>query len=449
MPNETDASLHAKGDEVTLKPEENVDAISALDALAHLESEGEPIAGNEAADAAKKAAEEKAAADKAAADKAEADKLAAEAAAGQTEEEKAAAAKAATDKVAADKAAADKAAAEADPFDKIELPPHVKPKSAESFNNLKKLAKETTAALRQQLAEAEAKRVEAESKAAKAAEAGPIPAETVAELEELRKFRLSKDVESDPEFLKFDAKHKANVENIYKKLEASGFSAESIAKIKEIGGPDAIDWEPILPKLNSTTRRFVEAVLVENVKLVDDREAALAKAKENAGTFVKEREEREAAQLIDTANGFLRNLPWSAQKEIPATATLAERTELEASNKFAREAVALLQTYLSDSSPARRAELAIGTLIAHRQKAELDAANTKLATITKDRDDKVAAITKERDTIKAELDAIKRAQVPRSRGDAIVPPKAKVNGVIVSGAEALDALHAEEIAAQD
>ena len=377
----------------------------------------------------------------------------------------------AKDKAAAEKEAADKAAAEAakgttpDPFDAIQLPQGTKPKSAESFENLKKLARETATKLTTERDASAAALKAAQDELAKAkaaveaASSTGLTPEVSAELEDLRKFRLSKDVESDPRFKAFDAAISKNTESVYKKLEAAGLGAETLKAIKDIGGIEVVDWEPILPKLPLATRRFVEATLVENERQKDLKAEALETAKAQGSNYTTEREAHEVKTLTDTANGFLKNLPWTAEKQIPATASETEKAKIEADNSFAREAVGKLKSFLSDRSPARFAELAVGTLIAYRNKADLNTAQARIAAFetekaaaTKELSDKLAAVTAERDKHAADLLAIRRAELPRGggAGNIVSAPTNIKTGILDTrkADEALDALAAEYAAAQ-
>lgn len=448
--------IRAKSDDVNLKPSDQADTMAALDGL--LASQGE-LPPSEAdgntpdPDPEEVAAAEKAAADKAAADKAAEDAAAAEKAAAANPE----AAKAATEKAAADKAAAEKAAADAkaneDPLDKITLPPHTKPKSAEAFELLKTTAKAAQAALRTELTAKldEFTKLQAELAAERAKSQTALTPEITAELEDLRKFRLSKDVEFDPEFRKLDGAITGNLETIYAKLKAAGWPDENIAKVKEIG-PANVDWDPIFAKLPAPTKRLIEATLVENERLIDQRAKALETAKSNVTGYNTERATREAKQLAETAGEYLKGVPWANERKAPVGATAEQVAAVEADNKRAREATATLQTYLKDRSPERFVEFAVGTLIAHRQKEDLAAAKASLEKAETDRKAEVAKLTAEVTKLTTELGKIKKAQIVPRPGDQITPVggqthKADLN---LSGAEALDALaKAAEAAARE
>jgi antitoxin component HigA of HigAB toxin-antitoxin module len=270
--------------------------------------------------------------------------------------------------------------------------------------------------------------------------------EVEAELTDLRKFKIAQDVESDPQFQTFKNEINANHEAIYKKLMQGGYTQENIDHIKSLGGPDNVDWNPLLDKLPAQTRLFLQGKLVANIELADKRDAALDAAKASGPKFLAERAERDSKSLLDTANGHLKNIAWTATKQLPATATPEQKTEIEAWNKEASESVSLIKEYLSDRSPERHAELAIGTLIAHRLQRELQTATTKLSSLEASHKTALDAVTAERDKLKTDLEKIKLAAIPRTTTpvDTINPAKKPVTGLglNVTGMEALDAHYA-------
>lgn len=474
MPAVQNAELHAKSESLDLTPQVSADTFSSLDSIMAEEAKKSGATDADIAEATtskpapapapnihdttglddaatKVEADQKAAADKAVTDKAVADKAAADALAAADP------AKAAADKVAADKAAADKAAAEKkDELDKIELPAHSSPKAVDSFNALKKSARETQATLQTQLSERDTKLAEATAELEKLRKvSGNVPEDVTKELEDLRKFRVAHDVESDPSFAKFKGEIAANREAIYSKLKQVGYTDENIARIKELGGPESVLWdkkdangESLLERLPIHTRLFLQAKLVDNVNIADRRDAALEAAKADGQKFLSQRAEKDSGELLNTANGHLKSLSWTAERPIPATATPEQKAEIEAGNKEAKEAMDTVKMYLSDRSPSRHAELAIGTLLAHRFERQLAAATTKLASVETAHKAALELITKERDVLKADLDAVKRAEIPRTEQSLTTITPAPKKGAFDnrSGSEALEALAAETVA---
>jgi len=460
LPDLTPDAAHAKSDDVALKSFTDNDAGASLDALAKSVSDakgGAPILDDAAA--AAEAARAKAAAaakgpeagasgaaaappveDEAtkAAAQAEADRKAAEAVAQAEADRKAAeAAQAESDR---------KAAETADPFLAHQLPPNAKSKSAEAFDNLKQAARDKVAEVARALTESQNKITELTSQLEEAKKtSGVVPPEILAELKTLREEHAALDVKADPEFQKFDSAIQTNVEMIFKKLADTGVAADAVEKIKEIG-VDNVDWAPILDKLPVQARRFIEATLVDNERARLDKEKAITKATSNATEYTKQRLAREQQSVKAAALEFTKSFDWMALKEVPAAATAEEKAALDAHNAEAQQAMNKLNSYLDSRSPERYAELAVGTVLAYKWRAKANALEQQIATLKADKT--LDTITKERDKLKSELDAIKRAQIPRNRGDAIIPPaplkKADLN---TSADESLDAL-AKQVVAQ-
>jgi hypothetical protein len=417
-----DGAFAQAADKINLSPEHRADSMAALDALAaeHLKpAEGTPPAnenppGAEDVDLGTPSAEEKAAADKKAAD------------------EKAAVEKAAADKKTTDSQpeikakdgtpAAKDGATKGEPeddFKKIQLPPHARPKSGEAFDQVKTVAREKINGLNTQVTELTTRAQAAESRVKELETAqNTLSPEIQSELEDLRKFKLSHDVESDPTFSQFSTDLNKNNESIFAKLKSAGISEENLAKIKEIG-LDSLEWEPILSKMSLQTRRYIEAKLVENVTLAEKRDEALANARNNATEFLKERSGREAKELIAAANDWTVKLPWTAQQQVPANATPEQKAAIESANKFARESMSNLQQWLQAKGPKQIAELAVGTMIAYKNKADLEALQAQHKSLVDSSKADKEALVKERDALKAELDSIKSRGVPKTSG---VPP---------------------------
>lgn len=326
----------------------------------------------------------------------------------------------------------------ADEFEKVELPPHTKPKTGEAFGKVKELARQAVTAERAKAADL-LKQVETLTKQVQEFSGKPaITPEVQAELEDLRKFRLSKDVEADPEFQRFDKAVSDNNAAILKKLADNGMTEAQIAQINALGGPEQVDWEPLWGKLPVQIRRFIEAKLVDNVTLRDNRAAALDKAKANAEAYTKERETRTATELATHVTRFSSQVPWLTDK--PITGTEADKAAAVQHNKAAAELRTQLAEFTKVQTPERFAEYAVCTLFATRMQAENKALAERIGTAEKS----LAAITAERDKAVKELEAIRRAEGGRRPGTATAAPSApRVSSLNVSAGEALDALRAQ------
>lgn len=377
----------------------------------------------------------------------EAEKAAAEKAS--QEQQAAAAAEVEAERLRKETEARAAASTDTDPFADIELPAGAKSKSAQAFGQLKEAAKtkvaEVAAALTQ--AKTELQKVLEENATLRGAQ-GKLTPELEQELTALRSEHAALDVKNDPEFKKYDTTLQSNADLIYKKLAEGGVDAEAIAKIKEFGGPDSVDWEPILSKLPASTRRFVEATLVDNERVKEAREKAFSAASSNAVEYSKNRHAKEEQHVKEFASGLTKQFEWMQVKDIPATATPQERANLETANADAQNAQNKLTEYLNSRSPERYAELAVGTVLAYKYRAMVEELRKENAALKADTT--LATVTKERDELKAKLEAIKRAQIPRNRGDVLTPPappkKVDFNS---PGTETLDALAKEVVSNRD
>jgi len=337
--------------------------------------------------------------------------------------------------------AADRAAAAADPFTEHQLPEGVKPKSAQAFENLKVAAREKVAEVAGQLttANTELSKLREELDATKKL-VGKLSPETEQELTTLRNEHAMLDVQNAPEIKKFDADAVTTTENIYKKLLDSGVVEQSaIDKIKELGGPAAVDWEPILEKLTFNDRQVIGMLLTDIERAKMGKEAALKNASSKAGEFLAQRTEQNTKVVRDHAMEIVKTFPWMALKEVPANATAVQKQEVDSWNASQQLAMTKLNEFLGRSGdPTAFAELAVGTVLAYQYAARYEHSEKAY----KESSTALAAVTKERDELKAKIEAIKKAQVPRNRGDAVVPaPATKKSAEFeTTGTEALDNL---------
>lgn len=338
-----------------------------------------------------------------------------------------------------------------DDLDSIELPPHTKPKTAESFANVKNLARQKIAAIEKEREELKAKLTAAEEAAKKA----PTPEETK-ELEELRKFRRSVDVEADPKFKEYDSTVTRNVESIYSKLEASGFPKETIAKIKEMGGPDQINWDDLHSKgkVSTTLKRYIEGKLFENEDLGEKKKGAIAEAKKNADEYLKTREadfnKSDDKYVKETATEWDKEIrpkvDWLVIQKIDEKLKPEEKELATEHNKLVERVEGDIKEALQDNSPRMKALLVAGYAVG--QKMSWEFARLKKAT-----DTQIAALNKELGEAKTMLERIKRSSPGRANSAA--PSTAPTKKVTASSHVAvedrgahLDNLLAEAQAAQ-
>lgn len=268
------------------------------------------------------------------------------------------------DKAAAEKKAQEEAAvAKKEEFEEIQLPPHAKPGTTESFAKVKLLAKQRITALSTEKEQLENQVKELQ---AKQAEAGKLPVEVEKELKELRDFRQSVDIETSPKFKAFDKAVESNNSAILAKLKEANVSETSIEEIKK-HGVEGVDWEKILPVLPPVVRRFIETKLVANEEARMNKAAAITEAKTNLSEFLKEQEqargETAEARRASTETHFKEisgKVAWMKKIEPPKGISEDDKKKIEAHNAFVGEIENEVKAAMEDDSPEMRAILTLG-----------------------------------------------------------------------------------------
>ena len=270
-----------------------------------------------------------------------------------------------------------------DDFKKIALPPHTSQKASDSFNAVKEKA-------RAEISQRESRIAELQSELDQLKAKETITPEEKSELEELRKLRGNLEIEKDPQIVgEFDRKITANDDIIYKTLKEVGMKDSQIQQIKDMGGPVKLgNWDAIYEHMTPSQKRVVDGRLNENERLLGDRDHKIAQAKSKVDEYLasrssasKETLERESQVITESANEMLQKVEWSAEREIPATATEAERKAIEEANKWSKTQIETLKGLLSDRSPENHATLAFGTVQALHFRKQLDAAHAELKTL--------------------------------------------------------------------
>lgn len=338
-----------------------------------------------------------------------------------------------------------------DTFDSVEVPPYTKPKTSEAFAQVKLLARERIAAVEKDREELRAKIHELESKPAPT-----LDPEIEKELKELRSFREKLDVEAHPSFKTWDVSIAKNVDSIYAKLRAANVQEESIKKIKELGGPSEVDWEPLQEKIPAPIRRYIEGKLFENEDFAEKKRQAIDEAKKNTSEFLRTRSEEfsgKASKFTEDAKkeyaALTPELKWFSEKTAEAKATPEEKAATDSHNKFVKDTRAVVEAVLTDTTPESRAILAIGYAQLQKVRADHVALVRASEKISIDHKAEVAALNatlKERDEFIAKIK--KSSKLPNTSAPDLGEVKKKVDYSETSS-DALDRLHREVVAAQD
>jgi len=330
-----------------------------------------------------------------------------------------------------------------DDFDAITLPPYSKPKTNESFDKLKTLARERVAAAEQ---ERDALKKERDELAAKLGNG--IPVELESELKELRSFRSKLDVEADPEFKTFDKTIADNTESIYARLKADGFTDEHIAKIKALGGPSEVDWDAV--KMDGRLKRFVDAKIIENENTLEKKNKAIAEAKANAEEYLRNKQAAQTdvvsqhnKQVELKVKELAPQLGWLEERKAKDGATAAEKSAVESHNKLVKESNEFLAQAVADNSPELRSLLAVGYV-------QLLKARADLARVTAENTEKVTKLESDLKEINAKYEKVKGASTarlnPSAKPDAVSNPV--TDNVNVPSVVAIDNLFKEKMASR-
>ena len=156
--------------------------------------------------------------------------------------------------------------------------------------------------------------------------------------EELRQFRSTFDLRSDPEFqAKYDKPIKDATEGIYNLLRKHRAGEEVIKSIQDAGGPAKVSkswWKKnAIDKLYQTEDGFTDARRLENALVqIDDTEAArqsdIEQSSLNQEEWVQQREaerqkayEQESQHISTYMDDVTKNVPWARFQEILPGAT--------------------------------------------------------------------------------------------------------------------------------
>src|SRR5262245_60072921 len=143
-----------------------------------------------------------------------------------------------------------------DDLDAVQLPPHTSRKASEAFASIKQKAREQLTARDTRIQELEGKLQASEARVT-------VTPEERTELESLRKFRASAELERDPVFTKqHDDRVAANDSVVYRELKGAGMTDQQLDEIKKMGGPNKLaNWDAIYEHLSPTQKRIIDARL--------------------------------------------------------------------------------------------------------------------------------------------------------------------------------------------
>jgi hypothetical protein len=322
-----------------------------------------------------------------------------------------------------------------DPYGDVKLRSDASPKTRETFEALKTVAKQREEAARKEAEEARAESAKAADRI-KELEAKVVPDDVRGELKELREFRAQFDTQNDPQFkAKFDVRVDKNYEAVYAKLRSHALPESEIEKLRAFPPADRdAAIENFFGKLPAMSKRFIEAKLLDNINVTDERERALQEARDNAAKILAERKsapgqqtQAKISEVAKLVQPELAKLPWIHTKEIPANAAPEDKKRIEAENTAALDLQERLKSAIVDESPAGRARSALAVPLARHYSSLYVQEHARAEALQK------------------QLDAIKSASTTSRTARTIASPSNTVapRATPTDSGEAFDALFAE------
>lgn len=200
--------------------------------------------------------------------------------------------------------------------------------------------------------------------------------------EELRRFRSTFDLRSDPEFqAKYDKPIKDATEGIYNMLRKHRAGEEVIKSIQDAGGPAKVSkswWKKnAIDKLYQTEDGFTDARRLENALVqIDDTEAArqsdIEQSSLNQEEWVQQREaerqksyEQESQHISTYMENVTKNVPWARFQEILPGATQEQADRVQRHNAGVQDLHEKFSSALYPKSPTERAAVAAAATLSH------------------------------------------------------------------------------------
>lgn len=253
----------------------------------------------------------------------------------------------------------------------IQTPSGMSEKQVSNWEKLRKTATE----YKKQAAEVEILRQ-------KLTEAQTQQPQLPSDYEELRRFRSTFDLRSDPEFqAKYDKPIKTATESIYNLLRKHRAGDEVIKSIQEAGGPGKVSkswWKKnAIDKLYQTEDGFTDARRLENALVqIDDTEAArqaeVEESAVNQEEWIRQKEaerqksyEQEGEHISSYMEDVTKNVPWARFQEIAPGATQEQADRVQRHNAGVQDLHEKFSSALYPKSPTERAAVAAAATLSH------------------------------------------------------------------------------------
>jgi hypothetical protein len=318
--------------------------------------------------------------------------------------------------------------------DSIQKPINLSPTNSQNWANLRQKAKERGKKLKEIEGELQQLRAQATSQT--------LPEETKQELEELRSFRRTFDIQNDPEFRqKYDGAIEANRQRAYELLAKHQMSEENLNLIKDKGfenlDQEFFEEQIYKPLMKGTLEERKDAMALKkamesNLSLMVDKDQAIQEASKQGSQWQQQRDQ-DARQRFEEFNKVVearvadvqQKIPWAKEQPVPPTATEEQRAQIEKNNQFYKKYVEPTFTKaMFDPSPQARVDTAMAAVLAFKYSDEL------------------ANLTQKHNRLVEEYNKIRAAGRTKSSTPAAQPAKKKASVsdyIAMSDDEAIDA----------
>jgi hypothetical protein len=262
--------------------------------------------------------------------------------------------------------------------------------------------------------------------------------------EELKRFRATFDLKSDPEFQsKYDKPINEASENIYSLLRKHKASEDVIKSIQEAGGPGKVAkswWKKNAIDRLYQTEDFTDARRLENALVqIDDvensRQADLQMAETNQQQWMaqkaQEREQRyqqEGAEIGGYVEKITENVPWAKFQEIPKNATQEQIEKINTHNASVRDLESKFSSALYPKTASERAAVAAAATLSHVVTNQLRLEQTEKSRMRSEMD----RLVKENNALKAS------GKMPKSSVAGTQSKPASNNRITMNSSDAID-----------
>jgi hypothetical protein len=314
----------------------------------------------------------------------------------------------------------------------IQTPAGMSEKQASNWEKLRKSASE----YKKQAAEVEILR----QKLAEQQQVQQLPPD----YDELKKFRATFDLKSDPEFQsKYDKPLNEASENIYALLKKHKASDEVINSIKEAGGPSKVAkswWKKNAIDRLYQTEDFTDARRLENALVqIDDvenaRKADLDMAETNQQQWMEQKEQervqryqQEGAEIGGYLEKVTATVPWARFQEVPKNATREQIERVNAHNAGVKDLEGKFSSALYPKTASERAAVAAAATLSHVVTNQLRIEQQSKARL----ESELARLTKENNALKAS------GKMPKSNVAGTQSKQSGNNRISMNSSDAID-----------